>query len=890
MKADNIPARAALTQAQLTACQTMRLPATLAGVTNRVVEGGVDLRYELLGVHGILPTETHQIGRVMVPSIAPIVYAEAAVSYGKRMEFLELASRVVGSCDADIAAIGNAVRVKYGQMAGAGPGGNAEYERLRRAVSAEFKPDAVLLRLAIMYVASCWASKHGEMLQADQQAYPQVTVVRDIAGFSAAAALGARAHDVAFCCTDADLAASNVISVLSAALQTRGGYATNNGRTVLPYLATTLPPTPTTGLLIFDGPAQPQLGALFSPSLVWEAASIWAGQHGVVDRLPAIVESVATMWFSTSPNLAPIYATQTAQLRVPASDMSMSIILPFTDAYRNWMASAGYVPQPATHGQFLQAAEMTTALGCAFMQTMWSSGLQYAPLTPADSPCRTTPARMVSARGQYCEAMVHMQGCLTDLGATGLVGGVLLGYTPVYRNLRELASTLARADAHQWEEAAPTLNKVPSTCSIIGHIDPLHMGSPAAVGTYVVHGTKNVQATSHTAMMRAGIVQGLTPVSRVGRQDGSVQMVEIHRMLSYRNAPSDWAVPPLADLSGVRFRPVLRVPDAATSLAVMAHTAEQKARRWYVDTWAAQPDDLIGDDFDEFNNMWELGPIADDLAAPGARGQPWAGHRDHDCDEFGTPSSGSAGTYSGAGHQRQQDWTEHGQHGSHTHGRATNNPRFHGGGRLGGDEDEEEEAPVEGQMRQGQSGQPAHPATYGASQVSGGQPPAEWPRNTQHQTPAGELEEEGTLTSSNVPPPATRRPHGGQPQPPAGPPPQTAASKSPPAQVASYAADAFGRGPNPTERAEAVDAPRAAARPFARTAGPMGLPPPPTLQGGGAAEAPSVEAALHALAHAANPVGTAHPDPQTAAAQFVFEDASVGTDAAGNPTDGAEVL
>lgn len=584
---------------------SLQFPFELDSSRTRVRNGGVDLSYKLVRHDGVRPTTEYTVGRTHVPSIAPIAWRTASAVVRQFIHLAPVAAALSADVpDRDVQTATAAIKVLFPQA----PQGNESISFLsrdviRNFVGAGFVPDRFVWRLAALYVAAKWCAANDAQMFTGQLDLAEATQLQTVGDYDALLSgwdLGVQAVAARF--DGFSDQAGPLLNVLRLAASQRPLLSTTNG-VELPTVARFWPPIGRTRV-IYLGPILTGLGNMgaLSPELIWEAASLWCSQHGVMQMLHNMVGTVSMLWFSTRAGLAPLFQSDRITLALPECQMAACALIPISQSYVAWRDEFHTVDEPATHLLFHKAAVYSMLVGLGFRTWAYQAGMPYVQWlshTAAEQSHIFAEARGTAVG---VGAMVQTQAILTSLGASGTLGGILLSASPAWKDVPAMKKWwVQHSSAYQWEEVGNVLTKLPRCSALHGIIVPMKTSKVLAPGVWYRPGVLADVAAKRRSVEEA--LQGLAYLPDVGLAwritDGHSGTTEVHaftRAMNYRNVASDWQFADRFTRDFLSAEIAFRIGSIESALVAHTGPAGQVPWKWYVTRPLLPEEDMPSDD------------------------------------------------------------------------------------------------------------------------------------------------------------------------------------------------------------------------------------------------------------------------------------------------------
>lgn len=565
---------------------SLQLPFQVAAARSRVVDGVIDMRYELKRHDALRGERSTTVGRKFVPAQGAVCFrtSPAFVKYKTVLTPVSaaLAADVV---DKNVATAATLIKILFPDTT---PQDNINMNAravIRNLADQTFSPHRYVWRLASLYVAAAWAEVSGCAISSNQRDLAPFTYINSVSAFDGVlASWDSAMQPIAIRYEGMADMVSPLITILRLAasaaplLQTTSDLA-------LPTVATAWPAMGAT-TVYYTGPRlanETVLGNIDSAT-VWEAALLWCGQHGTFQLFNTYIATISALWSGPVAKHAPILQSERFSLSLPVSYLQPTILTPISQAYVTWRSESVLQEQPDKHTMFLTGAARSLAIGLAVRTYGYRAGMPYVEVIARASTERDFIFSAFRKVGDSTAAMFHAQATLRGIGCTGTLGGVLLSMSPEFPHVHGMqAWWSAHRTAFQWEELANLTNSVPRCCALLGVVRPLHAVKPPMVNVWygpdLLVGARCVEEA----------LQGMCYVPQLelawqlsDARSGTTTTHPVRRVKNYRDSFSDWqfAAPYAKDFA--RIEMTFRVTSTEGALLVHSGPMGQVPWKWYV--------------------------------------------------------------------------------------------------------------------------------------------------------------------------------------------------------------------------------------------------------------------------------------------------------------------
>lgn len=561
---------------------SLQLPFTITGARNRVGDGHIDMRYDLIRHDPARGEEKKTIGRKYVPAQGQLAFRTAPAHTLYKIVLAPVAAALASEVvDKNVATAASLIKILFPDTT---PQDNINMNAratIRSLADAQFAPHRFCWRLASLYLAAGWASVNDSELISNQRDLAPLTYINSVHTYDGVLAAWDTATQPIVVRHEgmADMVAP-LIGILRLAASREPLLRTTN-RLQLPTVAQAWPAIGA-AQVYYTGPrlSTDVMHGTIDPSTVWEAAVLWCGQHGTFQLFSAYVATLSTLWTGPVSKHAPILQSERFSLSLPVSQLQPTILTPISQSYVTWRSESTTQEPPQLHQLFLSGAARALATGLAVRTYGYKAGMPYVGVIARADTERDFIYREFQKRGDAVPAMFHAQNTLRSIGCTGTLGGVLLSLCPEFKDQGHLLGWWRQQrSAFQWEELANLTNSVPRCCALLGVVRPLHTVSIPIVDVWYGPDVLVNARTVEEALQGLCYLPDLELAWQLtDARSGTVSTHHVTRVTNYRGAYSDWQFAPRYSKEYAKIEMVFKV--TATRSALLAHTGPMGPIKW----------------------------------------------------------------------------------------------------------------------------------------------------------------------------------------------------------------------------------------------------------------------------------------------------------------------
>nr|UUG74254.1 MAG: capsid protein [XiangYun toti-like virus 4] len=587
----------------------------LSSARARMSFGSLDLTSSLLGYHPQLSMQKIDIGRMWKVGMQELRFV-GPLGVPRRDSITlapvagPLASEVV---DKNVVQAMTLTRALFSEGAG-----NEAFTVSGRAAIPQlyahgFNTERYCWRLASMYVTALWADMHGEPLSSLSSDLPAIRTVSTVTAFSGF--LGTNTSQVVCLRYEGfadDIAAALPILALAAAAEPawQCGIA-------LPAVSRTWPAMGATVVLYVGAQmaAAANVGAV-TPQRVWDAASMWASQHGVLGLLMSMVDDIGMLWLAPDRHGAVLYPAGGLEIPLAPSDMTGCALVPLSHQYVTSVGSSTPPYVDDAHRFFMDGALASMAWQIGYQHWLCCNGLPVMGVLPGTDGLVARLAAELRTRGSVVPAAQAANAVAQQLGMRGTPGLPIVGARGRWFSEKGVAHQKEQvAYWIEWEELAPFTSTLHRTTHLSFLIEPMSASSLPRTNVWyeptAVIGTGNALTAAVSMIVGAGAVLGVAAYDSVA---GSVVTAPAPTHLTYRGRVSSWSLFDRHEDGRCTYALAVKFPDCDSALLAQHCTAAAAGYKWYV----ARPQSQ--DDF----GMHSGPPFP---ALPSSAAGPWSGPR-----------------------------------------------------------------------------------------------------------------------------------------------------------------------------------------------------------------------------------------------------------------------
>ncbi|QLJ83489.1 capsid protein [Parry's Creek toti-like virus 1] len=587
----------------------------LSSARARMSFGSLDLTSSLLGYHPQLPMQKIDIGRRWKVGVQELRFV-TPLGVPRRDSITlapvagPLASEVV---DKNVVQAMTLTRALFSEGAG-----NEAFTVSGRAAIPQlyahgFNTERYCWRLASMYVTALWADMHNEPLSSLSSDLPAVRTVSTVTAFSGF--LGTNTSQVVCLRYEGfadDVAAALPILALAAAAEPNWQCGV-----ALPAVARTWPAMGATVVLYVGAQmsAAANVGAV-TPQRVWDAAAMWASQHGVLGLLMSMIDDIGMLWLAPDRHGAVLYPAGGLEVPLAPSDMTGCALVPLSHQY---VTSVGNTAPPYVddaHRFFMDGALASMAWQLGYQHWMCCNGLPVMGVLPGTDGLVARLAAELRTRGSIVPSAQAASAIAQQLGMRGTPGLPIMGARGRWFNERGVAYHKEQVGLWlEWEELAPFTSTLHRTTHLSFLVEPMSASTLPRTNVWyeptAVVGTGDALTAAVSMIVGAGAVLGVAAYDSVA---GSVVTAPAPTHLTYRGRVSSWSLFDRHEDGRCTYALAVKFPDCDSALLAQHCTAAAAGVKWYV----ARPQSQ--DDF----GMHSGPPFP---ALPGSASGPWGGVR-----------------------------------------------------------------------------------------------------------------------------------------------------------------------------------------------------------------------------------------------------------------------
>jgi hypothetical protein len=559
------------------------------------MRGGVaDMRYELTESYRERIPRVHQIGRIHHVSEARVEWRTYPYKLhedegGHTLGLAPLGAPVSNAVpDQDGARAVTAVRFHF---SGSGP--NDILDNNARCIVSHmsrmtFSPDALVMRLAIMYYCAELAELRGTKLFTDGQPV-DAYCINSLSQYCTTLAdhhLGKQVIMLHF--ENARQQFRDALLILGILAQDNPRLILANG-TALPGIAMNMPPIYSPDLY-YTGTQQLPSGAVagIDRTMVYKAATLWCSQHGVLELFYEYLDVVPILFWGVGYNRAPLFQSDKINLALPESQLAPTICLPFTTQFENWAKGPQAQLDIKPQLNLYVGAVYETIIGCAINTVYHYSGASMQKYTKrADSLALLIHSEYEPCRN-YTPMMMRVNELLRTIGVGENMGRLLITASPMFDRASVMRAYMEQSTVrYQWEEVAHLLPKVPSCCSLTSVMDPFVLkGGNSQLPAAGVHYFPEVtgRATTEEALQSVAYARRHIDfyLHISDHTSGRATNKRFTPALNYREQISDYAFFPSYHKEHVTLTLGLKLRNTKASIALVQGPFGLELPQWYI--------------------------------------------------------------------------------------------------------------------------------------------------------------------------------------------------------------------------------------------------------------------------------------------------------------------
>nr|QGA70929.1 hypothetical protein [Ahus virus] len=587
----------------------------LSSARARMSFGSLDLTSSLLGYHPQLSMQKIDIGRMWKVGMQELRFV-GPLGVPRRDSITlapvagPLASEVV---DKNVVQAMTLTRALFSEGAG-----NEAFTVSGRAAIPQlyahgFNTERYCWRLASMYVTALWADMHGEPLSSLSSDLPAIRTVSTVTAYSGF--LGTNTSQVVCLRYEGfadDIAAALPILALAAAAEPawQCGIA-------LPAVARTWPAMGATMVLYVGAQmaAAANVGAV-TPQRVWDAASMWASQHGVLGLLMSMVDDIGMLWLAPDKHGAVLYPAGGLEIPLAPSDMTGCALVPLSHQYVTSVGSSAPPYVDDAHRFFMDGALASMAWQVGYQHWLCCNGLPVMGVLPGTDGLTARLAAELRTRGSVVPAAQAANAVAQQLGMRGTPGLPIVGARGRWFSEKGIGHQKEQVPYWiEWEELAPFTSTLHRTTHLSFLIEPMSASALPRTNVWyeptAVIGTGDALTAAVSMIVGAGAVLGVAAYDSVA---GSVITAPAPTHMTYRGRVSSWSLFDRHEDGRCTYALAVKFPDCDSALLAQHCTAAAAGYKWYV----ARPQSQ--DDF----GMHSGPPYP---ALPNSAAGPWGGPR-----------------------------------------------------------------------------------------------------------------------------------------------------------------------------------------------------------------------------------------------------------------------
>lgn len=369
---------------------------------------------------------------------------------------------------------------------------------------------------------------------------------------------------------------ANTLNVLMAATETTGAMISTTGAP-LPTACTAWPQIDHMRVIYTSaiGPVSPSYASLTHED-VWEAASMYATQHGCQAQLLEILEAQAALMSVPYINQEEphyhikrigAYCNDAISIALPQARMYPSILCPMTAAYDAWESEPASPTMPKLKLLLLRGAYTNLAMAVALRAALVPTK-HAAIYLKADSLKRQQLIKEVFYAVKGAPALTMAVSSILKYHGLNVDPGRILNTQAVpAASMVNIATWWFRDDAYapQWDELFFLMAKLPAYCALFAEMRPLYVEpDKLRVQRWTKVGTLPSCRYAAEAMHSVIRLYGLTVEIGLRSWNPASNDLQVTRLVvttSYRGVPSDWIFHDAVLVKGVEFCMVFRFTD-----------------------------------------------------------------------------------------------------------------------------------------------------------------------------------------------------------------------------------------------------------------------------------------------------------------------------------------
>lgn len=565
-----------------------------------MVEGDlVDMRHRIVGTLDLEPTTAIEVGRAWTPTQVRPHWAELEVPKGSRRTLVAAVAGLAADVNdsGSLRAVNNIDSLfTLAPPPGAATFGPDERTHIRSSVQAPTSYTRYLYRLATMFAASLWATQNGRRLwtvgqnlagvQFVQHRGEYVQLVRNQAGG------GLQRVGIVLPANTPD--SGSILAMLRLAASPEMGLDTDGGRAMLPGMARNEVPCNIGGLTVYGQQIVVPNPGLFAPEQVWNAATMWAKQHGALEEFLSIVRTLAVLWTVPVAGRSPIFGSREFTLAAPPLALQSEIVLPLTDTSGQF-SQAMEARMPNAKEFFVLGAVAAAVLGASLRQAVARCGMYATQLFNGSHDTGENTVSQFKAKNKMVPIIAHARDIMETVGWRGQLGQLLNTINPHFRSSGNIQGWWrdTMAEGVQWEEVAHSCTALPRESTLLAALATRGGVDEHRAGRWCRHVSHrqgpevlSLVVPSRDAVSRAaaaclaGAQLGLAAM-HVSNQRQVV--VAARPLTSYRGVLAECAIPAPIYLAGiVAMEPVTMMPNAEACVLFNTYVEKERYRRWWL--------------------------------------------------------------------------------------------------------------------------------------------------------------------------------------------------------------------------------------------------------------------------------------------------------------------
>lgn len=469
--------------------------------------------------------------------------------------------------------------------------------QLRTLMSQEFNLTPMLWRLATLWYLANWVESTGAELRSyiNNADLCPINQMVSLDQFAMAVGRSYDRRESPICVSLPPDAVHMVemLAVLRFAASTRWATSFTGP---MPSVVSDLPPIP--NAVVYNcgtlNPGETVPGVLNS-HVVWEAANMYAAQHGCTSGLLSCIKSVGMLWCSPVGDKSALFLSPKLSLFMPAMVSGPTVLLNMSTNATRFLTDGVELAEPDFASTLLGGVQDSIMFGCCIRMCGMLSGMPVAMyMQRAQNELNAMCRGLARVGDHHSRIMMQAARLFRELGGGGTLGYILASAAPAFTTTREVVEWWGQhGDAYQWDEVACVMESLPDNSSLCGIFDPLLTTSMAIVNKWygVTNSIASRCSTPH-AMQRLVYKQDVDiGVAVTASVDGSRQIYNYDLHTSYRNQYSDWLFfgPFMRKAAAAEL--VFRVRSGETALELMHGPVGAATRKYYIGR-PDQDDDL----------------------------------------------------------------------------------------------------------------------------------------------------------------------------------------------------------------------------------------------------------------------------------------------------------